>query len=108
MQFDTAVLMATGTALIFIGLGSISLSKNLVKTVMAFQVLLFGANLALFSSGLEFSYGLNHDPRLMSDTFVLISLMVGAAVESVGLAIVVVAYRKYRTLNPAKIRKLRQ
>ena len=68
---------------------------------MAFQVLLFGANLALFSSGLDAG------PRLMSDTFVLISLMVGAAVESVGLAIVVLVYRKYGTLNPSKIRKLR-
>jgi NADH-quinone oxidoreductase subunit K len=101
MLFDSEVLMATGTVLLFIGVASISLSRNLIKTVMSFQILLFGANLALFASGID------SVTRLMSDTFVLISLVVGAAVESVGLAIVVMVYRKYGTLDPAKIRKLR-
>ncbi len=45
--------------------------------------------------------------RLTTDSFVFLSILVGAAVEAVGLAIVVNVYRKYGTLNPSEIRKLR-
>jgi NADH:ubiquinone oxidoreductase subunit K len=68
---------------------------------MSFQVVLFGANLALFAAGL------GAGTRLSLDTFVLLSITAGAAVEAVGLAIVLVVQRKYRTLDPSKIRKLR-
>ncbi len=105
MLFDATVLMTAGTILVFLGIASIALSKNLVKTVMAFQVMLFGANLAIFASGLDTTADVT--TRWMSDAFVLISVMVGAAVESVGLAIVVMVYRKYGTLNPSKIRRLK-
>jgi NADH:ubiquinone oxidoreductase subunit K len=101
MQADALVLTATGTALLFMGVASIALSKNLIKTIMSFQVVLFGANLALFAAGL------GAGTRLSLDTFVLLSITAGAAVEAVGLAIVLVVQRKYRTLDPSKIRKLR-
>jgi len=102
LALDQTILMATGTVLLFTGIGSIAISKNLLKSIMSFQVAVFGANLALFASGL--AYG----PRLLSDTFVLLSVLVGAAVEAVGLAIVVVVYRRYGTLNPDEIRRLRR
>ena len=98
---DQVILLMAGTALLFAGVGSIALSRNLIKTMMSFQVVLFGANLALFSSGLGGS------GRLTSDVFVLLSLVVGAAVEGVGLAIILKVGRKYGTLDPSKLRKLR-
>ncbi len=101
MQPDAFVLMTTGTLLVFMGIASISLSKNLVKTIMSFQVVLFGANLALFASGL------GSDARMTTDTFVLLSVTIGAAVEAVGLALVLGIHRKYGTLDPSKVRKLR-
>jgi NADH:ubiquinone oxidoreductase subunit K len=101
MQADALVLMTTGTLLVFMGIASISLSKNLVKTIMSFQIVLFGANLALFASGL------GTDARLTSDTFVLLSVTIGAAVEAVGLAIVLGVHKKHGTLDPSKVRKLK-
>jgi NADH:ubiquinone oxidoreductase subunit K len=98
---DQTILLATGTSLLLVGIASISISKNLLKSIMSFQVSVFGANLALFASGLGFG------SRLISDTFVVLSVMVGASVEAVGLAIIVVVYRKYGTLNPDEIRRLR-
>ena len=100
MAADQTILMATGTALLFLGIASIAVSKNLLKSIMSFQVSVFGANLALFASGL--GYG----SRLISDTFVVLSVLVGASVEAVGLAIIIVVYRKYGTLNPDHIRRL--
>jgi len=99
---DQTILLATGTALLFIGVAAVAVSKNLLKSMMSFQVAVFGANLALFSSGLGFG------SRLMSDAFVILSVLVGASVEAVGLAIIVVVYKKYGTLNPDEIRRLRR
>lgn len=95
------VFILTATALIFLGLASMSFSKNLLKTVMAFQVVVVGANLALFASGI------GAQNPLIPDTFVLFSIASGASVEAVGLAIVVTVHRKYGTLNPSEIRRLR-
>jgi len=93
--------MATAAAMVFLGLGAISTSKNLVKTVMSFQVVVFGVNLALFASGL------GGQSDLISDSLVFFSIVVGASVEAVGIAIVVNVFRKYGTLNPSEIRKLK-
>jgi len=107
MVTDQIVFMSTGILLVFLGIASISYSKNLIKTVMSFQVVLPGANLALFSSGLNGSLSTVVGTRLTTDSFVFLSILVGASVEAVGLAIVVNVYRKYGTLNPSEIRKLR-
>jgi len=107
MVTDQIVFLSTGILLVFLGIASISYSKNLIKTVMSFQVVLLGANLALFSSGLNGSLSTVVGTRLTTDSFVFLSILVGAAVEAVGLAIIVNVYRKYGTLNPSEIRKLR-
>jgi len=104
---DQTVFLFTGILLVFIGIGAISYSKNLIKTVMAFQVVVLGANLALFASGLNTPLSSGLGTRLTTDSFVFLSILVGAAVEAVGLAIVVNVYRKYGTLNPSEIRKLK-
>ena len=101
MALDQTILLGAGTGLLIVGIASISFSKNLLKSIMSFQLAVFGANLALFASGMGFG------PRLLSDAFVVLSVLVGASVEAVGLAIVVVVYRKYRTLDPDEIRRLR-
>lgn len=107
MFTDQTILFAAGTAMLFIGIASIAFSRNLVKSIMAFQVSVFGANLSLFVSGLGFESACVSSGVCVSDTFVLLSILVGAAVEAVGLAVVVLVYRKYGTLDPSKIRRLR-
>jgi multisubunit Na+/H+ antiporter MnhC subunit len=78
-----------------------SYSRNLVKTIISFQVVVFGANLGLFASGLGSS------SSLMANTLVLFSIVVGGSVEAVGLALIVLVHKKYGTLDPWKIRRLR-
>jgi NADH-quinone oxidoreductase subunit K len=101
MITDQTIFLATGGLLVLIGIASVTLSKNLIKTLMSFQVVVFGVNLSLFASGLGGA------DRTLSDTFVLLSVLAGASVEAVGLAIIVAVHRKYRTLNPDEIRRLR-
>jgi NADH:ubiquinone oxidoreductase subunit K len=101
MVTDQLIFLVTATAMVFLGLVSMSYSRNLIKTIMSFQVIVFGVNLGLFSSALGGEF------RPISDSLVFFSIIVGAAVEAVGLALVVTVYRKYGTLNPSEIRRLR-
>ena len=98
---DQAILFLTGTALLFAGVSSIAISRNLVKSIMSFQVAVFGANLSLFAAGL------GTGDRVITDTFVLLSIVAGAAVEAVGLSLVVLVHRRYGTLDPSKVRRLK-
>jgi NADH:ubiquinone oxidoreductase subunit K len=98
---DQLIYLITAAAMVFLGLGSMSYSRNLVKTIMAFQVMVFGVNLGLFASELGGAF------RPLADSLVFFSIIVGASVEAVGLALVVAIYRKYGTLNPSEIRRLR-
>ena len=101
MPTDQTVFITTAAVLIFLGVFAMSYSRNLLKTIISFQVIVFGANLALFSSGLGAS------SNLMANTLVLFSIVVGGSVEAVGLALIVLVHKKYGTLDPWKIRRLR-
>jgi len=98
---DQTVFITTAAVLIFLGVGAMSYSRNLLKTIISFQVVVFGANLALFSSGL------GAVSNLMANTLVLFSIVVGGSVEAVGLALIVLVHKKYGTLDPWKIRRLK-
>jgi NADH:ubiquinone oxidoreductase subunit K len=101
MLTDQTIFMTTAAVLIFLGVFAISYSRNLLKTIISFQVVVFGANLGLFASGLGGS------SSLMANTLVLFSIVVGGSVEAVGLALIVLVHKKYGTLDPGKIRRLK-
>jgi len=98
---DQIIFITTAAVLIFLGIFAMSYSRNLLKTIISFQVIVFGANLALFSSGVGAA------SNLMANTLVLFSIVVGGSVEAVGLALIVLVHKKYGTLDPWKIRRLK-
>lgn len=100
-MIDTFPLFVASAALFFAGLAAIAASRNLVKNIMGFQVVLFGVNLALFTSGLTAS-----GPTRFSTTLVVLSIVLGASVEAVALSLTIFLYRTYRTLNPWRMRRL--
>ena len=101
MISDQTVFATAATILFFLGLFSMFYSRNLLKTIISFQIVVFGANLALFSSGL------GQASNLMANTLVLFSIVVGAGVEAVALALIILVHRAYGTLDPWKIKRLR-
>jgi NADH:ubiquinone oxidoreductase subunit K len=101
-MIEQTILFVTSIILILLAMASIFYSRNLIKTLMSFQILVFGINLALFTN----SVGGGVD--LLANTLVLFSVLVGASVETVGLALIIQIYRKYGTLDPHKLRRLRQ
>jgi NADH:ubiquinone oxidoreductase subunit K len=101
MITDQLVFAVTAAILVFLGLFSMFYSRNLLKTIISFQIVVFGANLALFSSGL------GQSSNLMANTLVLFSIAVGGSVEAVGLALIVLVHKAYGTLDPWEIRRLK-
>ena len=95
-------LLQVFAAMLFIsGFGAIASAKNLVKIIMGFQVMIWGANLALFAGGL-----IDGKATFFSTSLVLISISIGTSVEALALSLVVLVYRKYGTLNPWEVRRL--
>jgi NADH:ubiquinone oxidoreductase subunit K len=95
-------LLQVFAALLFVsGFGTIATTKNLVKMIMGFQVMIWGVNLALFAGGL-----VDGQVTLFSTSLVIISISIGASVEALALSLVILVFRRYGTLNPWEIRRL--
>jgi len=96
-------LLQVFAALLFMsGFGAIATTKNLVKMIMGFQVMIWGVNLALFAGGL-----IDGQASLFSTSLVVVSISVGASIEALALSLAVLAFRRYGTLNPWEIRRLK-
>jgi multisubunit Na+/H+ antiporter MnhC subunit len=101
-MIDQQILQLAAAAMFFMGLAGLATTRNLVKAIMSFQVVLFGVNLALFSSGLS-----PNGPSMFSTALLVLSISIGASVEAFALSLVILVYRHYGTLNPWEIRRLR-
>lgn len=99
---EITLLNVSAAALFFAGLATLATARNLLKSIMGFQVMLFGVNLVLFTAGLS-----DLGPSNLASTLVVLSIVLGASVEAVGLSIVIFVYRQYHTLNPWEVRRLR-
>ena len=95
-------LLQVFAAILFVsGFGAIATTKNLVKMIMGFQVMIWGVNLALFAGGV-----VDGQAALFSSSLVVLSISVGASVEALALSLAILAFRRYGTLNPWEIRRL--
>mgnify|MGYP001041380833 CR=1 FL=1 len=98
---DQQLLQVFASILFVSGFGTIVTTKNLVKMIMGFQVMIWGVNLALFAGGL-----VNGQLTLFSTSLVVLSISAGASVEALALSLAILAFRRYGTLNPWEIRRL--
>jgi len=66
--------------------------KNIITIIMSIEILLLGANLnfVIFSTFLD---------DIKGQIFSLLILTVAAAESAIGLAILVIFYKKYQTIN---------
>ncbi|RLF55050.1 MAG: cation:proton antiporter [Thermoplasmata archaeon] len=106
--------------LIIIGLYATIFKKNLIKIIMGITILESGVNLFLITLGYRKGAVAPIYTNLPEGTKVpqsltfpvpqaltLTSIVIGVAVLALMLAIAVQIYRKYRTLDVTKIRRLR-
>jgi len=85
--------LSFSTLIFLVGLWGMALNKkNIITIIMSIEILLLGANLnfVIFSTFLD---------DIKGQIFSLLILTVAAAESAIGLAILVVFYKKYQTIN---------
>lgn len=97
-------LVITSVLLVSIGLFTVITRRNLIRIIIGLEVLATGVNLNFIAMSL-FKHGANIDPTTHALT--IISIVLDGALVGVALALTLVVYRKFRTLNTDEIRKLR-
>jgi NADH-quinone oxidoreductase subunit K len=91
----THVLTLAG-GLFFIGIWCAVTRRNLIMVMLGIEIMLNAAALAFVGASLRWQ-------QMEGQAVALFVLAIAAAEVSVGLALIVCIYRRYRTLDPAKV-----
>jgi len=107
--------------LIVLGLYTVCFKKNLIKIVLGLGIVDYGVNLLIVSvgfndggtapiftisdllNGVSSTYFVDPVPQALT----LTSIVIGACVQAMALALVIMIYRKYKTLNADEVRRIR-
>jgi len=94
------------TAIILYGIGTYCLlsKRNLIRILIGLEILANAANLNFIVFSTIKTSGLI-DP--LPHAFVIISIVLHGCIIAIGLALVIMIYRIYRTLDVKKLKKLR-
>ena len=111
------------TSILLIGLGfyTVCTKRNLIKIVLGLGIVDYGINLLIISIG----YGANATAPIYSladiisgvqpahfvdpvpQALTLTSIVIGACVDAMALALVVMIHRKYKSIDADEVRRLR-
>ncbi len=107
--------------LLVLGLYAVCTQKNLIKVVLGLGIIDYGINLLIVSVG--FNAGGTAPIFTISDllngvssnffvdpvpqALTLTSIVIGACVDAMALALVIMIYRKYKTINSDEVRRIR-
>ena len=107
--------------LLVLGLYAVCTQKNLIKVVLGLGIIDYGINLLIVSVG--FNDGGTAPIYTMSDllngvassffvdpvpqALTLTSIVIGACVDAMALALVIMISRKYKTINSDEVRRIR-
>ena len=106
--------------LICLGLYTVTMKKDLIKVVIGLGIIDYGVNMLIVSFGFndggtapiyQMSDLLNGvSPRFFVDpvpqALTLTSIVIGACVDAMALSLVIMIYRKYKTINADEVRRL--
>lgn len=97
-------LLLTAFVLIIIGLYTVITKRNLLKILVGVEIIATGVNINFVALSLLKTPGLI-DP--LPHVLAITSILLDGALVGVGLAITLIVYRKYRTLDIDTLRRLR-
>ena len=92
---DFEIILALSFVMLLIGLYGLCTKRSAIKVIMALEILVAAPNLAFIAFG--FTQGSMVDPQ--TQTFVIISLSVGAAVIGLALAFLRNLWKHFGTTN---------
>ena len=107
--------------LLVLGLYAVCTQKNLIKVVLGLGIIDYGINLLIVSvgwnsggtapiftisdllNGVSSSFFVDPVPQALT----LTSIVIGACVDAMALSLVIMIYRKYKTINSDEVRRIR-
>lgn len=93
--------LATALLMYFFALYCLITKRNLLKLLIAVELAINAANLNFIALSAPRAV----DP--VAQSFVIMSIVIAACVTTIGVALIVYIYRRYRTLDVSKLRRLR-
>ncbi len=96
--------LACSLALYLIGIYCLVVKRNMIRLLIALEILMNAANLSLVAFS---SYGVPGFVHPLAHALSILSIGVGGCVIALGLALTLNAYRHYKTLDVRKLRRLR-
>lgn len=96
--------MATSAVLLAIGLYGLMVKRNMIRLIIALEILVSAANLNFITLASFRGFGFV-DP--LAHIYVIIMISIEACVIGVALTFVINAYRHYKTLDVSELKKLR-
>jgi NADH-quinone oxidoreductase subunit K len=92
--------LAGAAALYIIGMYCLATKRNMIRLIIAIELLTNAANLNFIAFSV-------YQPSVLGQSIVVISIALGACIVAVALSIVIYAYRHYKTLDVRELRRLR-
>ena len=107
--------------LLVLGLYAVCTQKNLIKVVLGLGIIDYGINLLIVSigwndvgtapiytvsdlmNGVATRFFVDPVPQALT----LTSIVIGACVDAMALALVIMIYKKYKTINSDEVRRIR-
>lgn len=107
--------------LLVLGLYAVCTQKNLIKVVLGLGIIDYGINLLIVSigwndagtapiytvsdlmNGVASRFFVDPVPQALT----LTSIVIGACVDAMALALVIMIYKKYKTINSDEVRRIR-
>lgn len=96
--------MACSMILFFIGLYCLIVKRNMVRLLMALEIMMNAVNLNFIALS---SYGAEGAVHPLAHVFTILSIGIGGCIIALGLVIVLYAYRHYGTLDVRELRRLK-
>ena len=101
---EEIILLGTAFALFSIGLLCVT-KANMIRILLGIEIILNSGNLAfIYFASQKSNIGLI-DP--LGQSIVFLSIITGGAVVSIGLALIVNAYKHFKTTDARKLRRLK-
>jgi len=95
-----------GTAFVLVSVGLYcATQKNMIRILLGIEMILNAGNLVLVFFASRYSSMGFVDP--LGQSLVFMSIVLGGCVISVGLTLIVNAYKQFKTTNVRKLRRLR-
>lgn len=106
IPFDNIyIILGFSVALLAIGIYGLTTKQNLIKFLIAIELLLDAAHLNFIAFSNIFGTEAIVDP--LPHAVVIISICVGGCVAGVALALIIQAYRMHATLNSQRLSQLK-